>query len=83
MSGEITSALVAVYKLGLEQGSNPDVETVELPSNDASVAWELVPPTSRNILTYLTFLYSKRGAEPTFVADELQEYTDEETGRQR
>lgn len=83
MSGEITSALVTAYKLGLEHGQNPDAKVVDLPSNDASIAWEMVPPTSRNVLSYMTFSYSRRGREPTFVADELQKYTDEQTGRQR
>lgn len=83
LPGDITNALVTAYKLGLEHGGNPDAFKPELSSNDASVAWELVPPTSRTILRYLTFNYSNRGAKATFVPSELRAYSDPETGRQR
>lgn len=83
MPGEIAAALVTAYKLGFEHGKNPDTPRIRLPSSDAFVAWELIPPTSRTILTYLTFTYSNRGAPATFVPSELRGFSDSETGRQR
>ena len=83
LPGEITTALVTAYKLGFEHGKNPGTPRPELPSNDASVAWELIPPTSRTILTYLTFTYSNRVAGATFVPSELMGFSDDKTGRQR
>ncbi|WP_146152952.1 MULTISPECIES: hypothetical protein [unclassified Sulfitobacter] len=83
LPGDITGALVTAYKLGLEHGESPDAPKPELPRNDASAAWELVPPTSRTILSYLTFSYSNRGAKATFIPSELRGYSDPATGRQR
>lgn len=83
LPGDITSAMVTAYKLGFVHGENSGSPKPDLPFNDASVAWELVPPTSRTILMYLTFTYSNRGAKAIFVPSELRGYSDPETGRRR
>lgn len=83
LAGEITNALVRAYRLGFEHGTNPDTPRLKLPSSDAFVAWELIPPTSRTVLTYLTFTYSNRTIPATFVPSELRGFLDSDTGRQR
>lgn len=83
LAGEIAAALVKAYKLGFEHSASPDTPRPKLPDSDAYVAWELIPPTSRTILTYLTSTYSNRTIPATFVPSELREFSHSETGRQR
>jgi hypothetical protein len=83
LPGEIATALGTACELGFEHGTNPDKPRTNLPSNDVVIAWELIPPTSRTVLTYLTFTYSNCGVPVTFVPSELRGFSDSGTGRQR
>ena len=47
------------------------------------MAWEMIPPTSRNILDYMTTTYSRRFGTARFQPDELIGYIDERTKRHR
>lgn len=83
LPGDITSALVAAYKIGLEHGEKPNAFEYEMPRNSDCVAWELVPPTSRTVLRCLTYTYSNLETKASFIPCELRGYSDPETGRQR
>lgn len=83
MVAEITAAMATAYQIGLDHGRNPP-DAASAPVDDASaIAWELVPPTSRSVLEYLTFSYSTRPKPSPRIAHELAGYLDPETGRHR
>jgi len=83
MPGDITTALVTAYKMGLEHANNPPAPDELLPTNSHSIAWEMIPPTSRNVLEMLTANYSRRYGNPSFILRELRGYIDDKTGRPR
>ncbi len=82
LPGDIATALVAAYKLGLEHAENPPEPPKPLIHGDALI-WETVPTTSRNILSALTYSYSAQLQTPTFQSAQLAPYVDDSTKRER
>lgn len=82
LPGDIATALVAAYKLGLEHAENPPEPPKPLIHGDALI-WETVPATSRNVLSALTYSYSAQFQTPTFQSAQLAPYVDDTTKRER
>lgn len=82
LPGDITAAIVAAYKLGLDHAANPPKQQEPMSFSEALV-WETVPPTSRSVLRALTWSYSQFKATPTYKPSILSRYIDTETGRER
>lgn len=82
LPGDITAAIVAAYKLGLGHAKNPPKQHTPMSPSEA-LAWETVPPTSRNVLQALTWSYSQFKATPTYQSSMLSRYIDTDTGRER
>lgn len=82
LPGDITAAIVAAYKLGLEHANNPPKERKPMVFDEALI-WETIPSTSRNVLSSISSSYSQFHRKPTFQPSQLSSYLDEHTGRER